>query len=67
MLGLAYSALGRDALKSQLARAIAYRKRFSDRASRSAPQAGCATTCKMCLYRFSVYFVGLAPAQPTQH
>lgn len=28
MLGLAYSALGRDALKSQLARAIAYRKRY---------------------------------------
>jgi len=28
MLGLAYSALGRDALKPQLARAIAYRKRY---------------------------------------
>jgi hypothetical protein len=28
MLGLAYSALGRDALKAQLARAIAYRKRY---------------------------------------
>jgi hypothetical protein len=29
MLGLAYSALGRDALKAQLARAIAYRKRYA--------------------------------------
>lgn len=28
LLGLAYSALGRDALKAQLARAIAYRKRY---------------------------------------
>jgi hypothetical protein len=29
MLGLAYSALGRDVLKAQLARAIAYRKRYA--------------------------------------
>jgi len=29
MLGLAYSALGRDTLKAQLARAIAYRKRYA--------------------------------------
>jgi hypothetical protein len=29
MLGLAYSALGRDALNAQLARAIAYRKRYA--------------------------------------
>ena len=38
MLALAYSALGRDTLKAQLARAIAYRKRYAGSASKPLPR-----------------------------